>query len=717
MSITVGDLHLAITTALPKEVEKALGDVDKAATAAADAVEKTESALQSAADTAGKTTTALNTTSSAIGKTADAAAKTAPSITKTESALVNTGAAAVEAAADLADAAGAMGKATVSAASTAGAVAKTETAITSTGTAAKMTARDLATAWGVFGKGADAADDLAKATGAATTQVGGLGSTLASFAAGGGIALAVTAGISAIAGAYDMLTEKTRKAKEEQQRLTKALLDTFRARQLGPGGKEQQQVQAGIREQRAQLAQLRSQLADAMAAEAAGPVMAPGVAGIQRRSSSVKQLRQQIAELEQAIRQGARDVIAARTEATVDEIASEIKNLRDLEKAGLASVEQRKRLADLERNAAQLRDAYAQGPMNGLSERQRVDNILTLVDALDKQEKKEKSSAKAAKDGTDARIAALATLGKAHELTFGDLQEAEQLYEAEKKVLDDSTASIERRAKALQRMKQLEATGAISGPMTAPERQGTLAPDFTGNPFDLGGIEITGVEKMAAALQLAMKGAIDQAGFAQLFADGMSEAIAASYESILKSNVAALADSFASATRDAFTAAIDAVGAGIAGGWDSFKQVLLGGLGSVLMQMGKQLMTTGAALIGLLPALSNPFTSGPAMLAAGALIFGAGAALAAMAGGGGARGGGGAAESGGIGGLGIGGPAAPNPYAFAAGSRSTGTMVNGRAPESRPTIVLQPTIIGVNDTQAQRAIGQMFTMAKARGLV
>jgi hypothetical protein len=597
----------------------------------------------------------------------------------------------------------------------AGAASSTTTAsdaLQKTANSGRLTARELAETWGVFNRTADAADDLAKGATGADVAVGGLGSTLGQMAANGTLTVAVIAGVSAIAAIYDVFTASTRKAREEQKKLTNALEEWYRVQSLGPGGQRQQQVRA----EEVKLADLRKELAKAQAEEqralTSGTAARTGttdqlVAAARQR---IRQLEIQIQQTVQVIEAGGRDVVRARTEAVVEEIATEIKSLRELEKLGVASVEQRKRLADLERNAAQLRDAYNRGPMAGVTEAQRIAMVLELSEALDVEEKKTKK----VKDATDARVAALAELARAHDLTYGDIREAEKLYDAERKVLDDSTASIERRAQALKRMQQLEKSGAVTKLGGAPERQGTVAPEYSGNPFDLGPVEIRGLEKISSALQRAARDAIDDAELGALFSQGMSEAIADIRMDTMMADIATLAEMFANFTRNTFSVAIDAIAAGFEGGWGAFGQVMLGGLGDILMAMGKQLMIVGASLKGLLPALLTPFTSGPAMIAAGALIFGAGAALSSIARGGGG-GGGTAPTAGGIGSLGVGAAQTPSVYVFGSGPMPMGAL-GGRAAEPRNAVTINQTIIGANDPVAQRQIGEMVKQAARRGL-
>ncbi len=91
-----------------------------------------------------------------------------------------------------------------------------------------------------------------------------------------------------------------------------------------------------------------------------------------------------------------------------------------------------------------------------------------------------------------------------------------------------------------------------------------------------------------------------------------------------------------------------AIGAAMSGKnvFKAFGNAVLAGLGSIFSQMGHSMMAAGLALIKLLPFLNNPLTGGPALLAAGIILSGVGAALGGIAhgSGGGSGGGGGGSD-------------------------------------------------------------------------
>jgi len=76
-----------------------------------------------------------------------------------------------------------------------------------------------------------------------------------------------------------------------------------------------------------------------------------------------------------------------------------------------------------------------------------------------------------------------------------------------------------------------------------------------------------------------------------------------------------------------------ALSAGIQGKnpFKAFGNVVLAGLGGIMTSMGQALIEQGVIFLTLLPALSNPFTSGAAMIAAGVALSALGATLGGIA--------------------------------------------------------------------------------------
>jgi hypothetical protein len=99
---------------------------------------------------------------------------------------------------------------------------------------------------------------------------------------------------------------------------------------------------------------------------------------------------------------------------------------------------------------------------------------------------------------------------------------------------------------------------------------------------------------------------------------------------------------------NAFAAGLGAVMQG-KNPFKAFGNVVLAGLGGIMTSMGQALIEQGAIMLTLLPFLSNPLTSGPAMIAAGSLLVALGSTLGGIATGSGKGGGGGKGGSGGFG--------------------------------------------------------------------
>jgi len=85
-----------------------------------------------------------------------------------------------------------------------------------------------------------------------------VGSSLLTMGAGGGVALAVIAGVAAVALAYEGLTKYAREAQEQQDKLTQSLREWYQTQELGEAGQRQQQVAAATRE----ITQLQQKIAD-----------------------------------------------------------------------------------------------------------------------------------------------------------------------------------------------------------------------------------------------------------------------------------------------------------------------------------------------------------------------------------------------------------------------------------------------------------------------
>jgi hypothetical protein len=188
-----------------------------------------------------------------------------------------------------------------------------------------------------------------------------------------------------------------------------------------------------------------------------------------------------------------------------------------------------------------------------------------------------------------------------------------------------------------------------------------------------------------------------------LFVDWQEE-INAEFQSMGAEAGATFADGIANGFEAAFS------GGGIAGGFKALASTVLSGLGGIFIQMGKSLFMYGATMKGLLPFLSNPFTSGFAAMAAGAALIALGGALSgAMSGrGGGSMGGG---YGGSFGGGATRGTEELTKIIIMPSNASTGAQREAVKP-----VVFAPTIIGVNDPTTNRAVKQMYDNAVGRSL-
>lgn len=148
-------------------------------------------------------------------------------------------------------------------------------------------------------------------------------------------------------------------------------------------------------------------------------------------------------------------------------------------------------------------------------------------------------------------------------------------------------------------------------------------------------------------------------------------------------------------------------GGGAIGFLQGFGSAVLQSFGSIMEQMGAALIKFGVAMELVSAGLSNPFTSGPAAIAAGALLVGLGAALKAAVGGHGA--GTGSSYSGGSSVI------APDYLTFGVSAATAPPTTSQPAPAARSNYNF--TIIGPADPQAQRAIGDLVGRADKRGLI
>lgn len=215
---------------------------------------------------------------------------------------------------------------------------------------------------------------------------------------------------------------------------------------------------------------------------------------------------------------------------------------------------------------------------------------------------------------------------------------------------------------------------------------------------EFGGVKVGGeIEQLTASqhapqvpVQVAPR--LDSAGLSKFTFD-LEKAIEKLRETVTQQ--------FAEFGADVSTSLVESLATSMGHGFQNAGPEILKGLGTIFSKMGESLISFGAAMIGLLPALSNPFTSGPAALVAGALLLALGTALGGIATGSGS----------GSSGFGFNAAAAtPQPIIVLSSGQSVG-VAQGFAPATPVNF----TVIGPNDPAAQNAIMTMIGKAQRRG--
>lgn len=159
------------------------------------------------------------------------------------------------------------------------------------------------------------------------------------------------------------------------------------------------------------------------------------------------------------------------------------------------------------------------------------------------------------------------------------------------------------------------------------------------------------------------------------------------------------ADGISNGLHEAFS------GGGIIGGFKALGKTVLAGLGSIFTQMGQSLLQYGLVMKGLLPALSNPFTSGFAAIAAGVALMALGGLLGGITQGRGGAGGTGSFRE---------------PYSYARSGDLVQIKLVGTQKSAASDIVpsynmFNVTLIGENDPAAAAALRRMVNTDKRRG--
>lgn len=541
------------------------------------------------------------------------------------------------------------------------------------------------------------------------TSVGQVVGALGNMALGGAVTVGVLGGIAAIGFAYDKLTEKTRKAKEEQQKLADELLKSANAffAASHPMDALQKQVKT---------------LGDAEVA--ARKALAEAQAGTQVRGqfgevqtvvdpNKVKAAQDALDSLSSQAQEAYRqynEAVARIGQNTFD-------NLVRIVAAGGAAIDIQDRLRAAIALAKQQRDAMTKAERDSVEGRQRLYDLterITSGEAAFKREqgdgtKADRDAVAAAKARLDLRVEEIKALGVST-ARLDALAEAIRLSDAVQKRANLTDAEqltlLKARNEALDTLAKLTSVRGTAGAFR-PEVPKLAAPS-------IGGLDANAFGLPSLTERFGRFGADAAKAFSDSLSKGFqaagTRATTAIQESVIgpiaaKAQLLAdLGKTLGDQLRQGLSTGIAAAATALATGHGN---VLLGALGGIFEQMGSAMIGAGVALLHLLPALSNPFTSGPALIAAGAIITGLGAALAASATGGGAH-----ASAGGRAG---GGPStAPIVYNYTIGSSGAAASGASHLSAIQPMTVNQ-TIIGPNDPAAQRAIALMVTKAGQRG--
>ena len=370
-------------------------------------------------------------------------------------------------------------------------------------------------------------------------------------------------------------------------------------------------------------------------------------------------------------------------------------------------------LATLEDEIANLMQKVQDAPIARPEERETITVTADAVKSITKER--------------DAQIGALETLAKLEQFNVGYVRAANALHADLTRQLERQTNSLEEQAKLLQQMQRLRATGFLGAESAAPVSPlGVRTTPTLGGPLNAGVIaaQLAAPDALRNAFAESLRKAINNERVGASMRAALEEVwkrasargfkLDAKFEFETEALLQAAADvdaQFASLGANIVGVLGDAIGAAFSGG--DVGKTLLAGMGAIFQQMGQALLVYGATMVGLLPAFSNPFTSGPAALAAGAALLALGSAM-----GGAANGTKGAGASARVAG------AQPSSYT----DRETipdsyirrATLPKGAQPSTARAATLQPmgpplTVIGVDSPLGTRLIGTSASKFKRRG--
>lgn len=554
------------------------------------------------------------------------------------------------------------------------------------------------------------------------STAGTLAGALLQFSIGNPLAVGVSAGILAIVVLYEKLTDATRKAKAETDKLIESLRKERDERIAAEHPELPFQATAGqLRERQAQL----QQQLDAARRGRAVPLPG-GDVRIEVDTEKVTQLQQQIRDLDTLQLEALRRENEAQTALTDarradlvtlvqagtatkedqaalrQELARTKAELAGMSEATRATTEGRARAATLTERITTIEGAFAK--TTAQSTKAQKDAVAAIRDRVDLTLAlgEQQGFTTARLDDLRTAVAALDRLQQTANLT--DAQQLTLLKartEALAALTKASSAAIPNQNRiGLPAVPQLVPKGP-AGPSfptsLAPEATPQLFGSFGDQAGGAGGslaksftdAIISGIEKARAAVASAIDESIvgPMAAKAELLkgiGQTMGDALRAGLTTVLTTGIAAL----------------------VTGHGD----VLLNALGGILTQMGEAMVATGVAMLHLLPALSNPFTSGPALIAAGALIAGLGIALSSVA-----TGSGGAHAGGSRGGTSL--QPINQTFTISSGSRTAPVAQTEAKASALKTTPVSLTVnhFGGRDPAFGRWLGDQISAAQARG--
>lgn len=370
----------------------------------------------------------------------------------------------------------------------------------------------------------------------------------------------------------------------------------------------------------------------------------------------------------------------------------EASQLENVVAAGVATEAQFARLRTIR---ASLMEMVHAGTLSLKQEASAAEILAGVNSTLDSSQKK------TTKSESDV-VAELVEAHKLHAFTAQDLRDATGLEIKLTAELDRGNLSRKRRADILKELDQLHASGTVLTP-------GLSAMELMPSEQEVNDMGAKATAKWSKFLNAHLH-VLDFSkqpvpNYVEKGIQGMLDKATASADQQFQQFGANIGALFTEALGDALTPGFRNVG-----------KVVLSGMGDIFERMGAALIRYGLIVLKLLPALKNPFTSGPAALVAGGLLIALGASLGAIAGGTGASGVGhdradsAAVAAGGIAGVGE--------VTRPAGSVTVSAPVVGvPVTPVRPIQIINPVFLSERSPEFQAIIANTYNYADGRGLI